>query len=121
MMQQKHMPVERESVTRKMRIGNFKAYVNVGLYEDGAPGELFLTVDKAGTFERGLCHALALVISLALQHGVPLEKIAAKLTGLRFEPAGVTGSAEVPMVNSFCDYLGRWLTLKFSKETKENK
>lgn len=115
---QKHLPVERESVTRKMKIGDFKAYANVGLYEDGSPGELFLTVDKAGTFERGLCHALALVISLALQHGVPLEKISAKLTGLRFEPAGVTGSSEVPMVSSFCDYLGKWMTLRFLGKEK---
>lgn len=110
-MTRKPMPPERESVTRKMRIGKeLKCYCTVGLYEDGKPGELFLTVDKEGTLTRGLSHALALMISLALQHGVPIEKIAEKLTSLRFEPAGVTGAKDIPMVHSIADYIGRWLS-----------
>ena len=107
------MPLERNSVTRKMRIGTLKCYASVGLYEDGTPGELFLTVDKGGTFVRGLSHALALMISLALQRGVPISEIADKLTGLQFEPRGVTGAKDIPMVSSIADYLGRWLARKF--------
>jgi ribonucleoside-diphosphate reductase alpha chain len=103
------MPPERASVTRKLKIGALEGYITVGLYSDGTPGEVFLTVQQAGTLERGLCHALALMISLALQRGVPVDDIADKLTGLQFEPRGMTGNPEMPIVSSVCDYLGRWL------------
>jgi ribonucleoside-diphosphate reductase alpha chain len=104
------MPDEREALTRKLKIGDLEGYATVGFYEDGAPGEVFLTVQGVGTLERGLCHALGLMISLALQRGVPAEEIAEKLTGLQFEPRGVTGSPDIPMVSSLADYLGRWMT-----------
>jgi ribonucleoside-diphosphate reductase alpha chain len=106
------MPSERSSVTRKVKIGDLEGYVTVGMYEDGTVGEVFLTFGQPGSFERGLCHALALVISLALQRGVSLEKICEKLTGLQFEPRGVTGDRDIPMVSSLADYLGRWLSGK---------
>ncbi len=114
------MTAERKSVTRKLRIrqeaGDLEGYVTVGLYPDDRPGEVFLTVQQAGSMERGLCHALALMISLALQHGVPLEEIAGKLSGLQFEPRGLTGAKDIPTVTSIADYLGRWLQLRFLKE-----
>ena len=112
-MTKRTMPAERESVTKKIKIGALEGYVNCGLYEDGTPGELFLTIHKGGSFERGLCHALALIISLALQRGVPLKEIADKLTYLRFEPSGVTGDPTIPHVESLMDYLGKWLTARF--------
>ena len=96
-----------------MKIGKLKGFVTVGLYENGTPGEVFITMKQVGSFERGLCHALALMISLALQYGVPLEKIAEKLTHLHFEPQGMTGDPQIPMVSSIADYLGKWLTQRF--------
>ena len=114
---QQHLPTERDSVTRKIQIGTLEGYAIVGLYSDGRPGELFLTFQGEGSMERGLSHALALMISIALQHGVPLEKIVDKLKGLSFEPAGLTGNSKIPMVSSVADYLARWLAQTFlSKE-----
>lgn len=107
------MPSERASITRKMRIGDLEGYITVGLYDDGKPGEVFLTVQQAGSVERGLSHALALVISLALQRGVLVEEIAQKLEGLRFEPSGLTGKSDIPTVSSLADYIGKWLKMKF--------
>jgi len=111
-MSQEPMPSERQSQSRKLQIGSLEGYAILGYYADGRPGEVFLTVHKGGSFERGLCHALALVISLALQHGVPAEKIARKLIGLQFEPRGATGTVDIPRVSSFADYLGRWILQK---------
>jgi ribonucleoside-diphosphate reductase alpha chain len=111
----KPMPHERESITRKLCVGDLKVYATVGLREDGSPGEVFLVGKKVGDLERGLFHALALMISTALQHGVPLEKVVEKLKHLHFEPAGVTGSKEIPMVASIADYLARWLEARFVK------
>ena len=119
-MNRKPMPPERQSVTKKLKIGFLKGYITVGLHEDGQPGEVFLHLDKAGTIERGLCHTLAVIVSLALQRGVPLAEIVGKLKGVCFEPAGVTGDPTVPIVNSIVDYVGRYLEGKFLQgETHE--
>ena len=122
-MSRERMPPERNSVTRKLRIGEaVQGYATVGLYPDGRPGELFLTFDKLGSTERGMAHALALVVSLALQRGVLLEDIVGKLRGLKFDPAGVTGDPEIPMADLIVDLVARWLDRRFMQKTepKEN-
>jgi ribonucleoside-diphosphate reductase alpha chain len=115
------MSEDRESVTKKLKIGNMKGFITVGLWPDGTPGEVFLVIKQMGSFERGLCHALALMISLALQYGVPLEKISEKLTNLHFEPQGVTGDPQIPFVSSIADYIGKWLALRFLSKGKDGK
>lgn len=109
----KSMPSERKSVTKRFSIGNLKGYLTVGLYDDGTPGEVFLTLRKPGSLERSLSHCVAIMISLLLQNGVPLSKIVSKLKGLQFEPSGLTGDPEIPMAGSIADYLGKWLELRF--------
>jgi ribonucleoside-diphosphate reductase alpha chain len=114
------LPDERESVTRKFVMPRseqdpFRLYVTVGLHEDGRPGEVFLTADKAGSFERGLLNALGIAISIGLQHGVPLEQFVSKLKGIRFEPNGFTGDKMFPNVASPLDWVARWLESKFVK------
>jgi ribonucleoside-diphosphate reductase alpha chain len=107
------MPPERQSVTRKLRLGELEGYVTVGLYPDGTPGEIFLTFDRVGSVERGLCNALALIISKALQRGVTLRDIVKSLRRQKFEPAGLTGNKEIPMADSIMDYIARWLERRF--------
>lgn len=109
---------ERLSITHKFAIGNHEGYLTIGLYEDGTPGEIFIKMSKEGSTLSGIMDALALTISLCLQYGVPLEVIVAKFTHSRFEPSGMTGNRNIPMVKSIVDYIGRYLALKFlSKET----
>lgn len=109
---------ERHSITHKFSIQGHEGYVTVGLYEDGLPGELFIKMSKEGSTLSGIMDAFALSVSLNLQYGVPLEVLVSKFTHSRFEPAGMTGNSEIPMVKSIMDYLGRWLALKFlPKET----
>lgn len=86
-----------------------KLYVIPGFFDDGNLGELFIHADKVGSFASGILDGLALTVSLSLQHGVPRETIADKFIGQRFEPAGLTGDAQYPMVTSVLDYLGRWM------------
>ena len=57
-------------------------------------------------------------MSLALQHGVPLESIIDKLTNMRFEPAGTTGNPAIPYAMSIPDYISRYLHNKFSNGNK---
>ena len=45
----------------------------MGLYEDGVPGEIFITMSKEGSTVSGLMDCIATAVSLALQYGVPLK------------------------------------------------
>lgn len=112
------MPSERPSVTRRFVLGDLKAYATVGLLESGQPGEIFIVLKKTGTLTRGLCHVLAIMISLCLQHGVPLEKVVDKLKGVRFEPSGFTHDSDFPTACSIVDYIGQWLEKRFLSHAK---
>jgi ribonucleoside-diphosphate reductase alpha chain len=107
------MPAERKSLTHKFRVGTAKGYLTVGLYEDGTPGEIFLTTDKIGGLTRGLLSTVAVLASVMLQHGIPLEKLVEKLENLRFDPEGLTGNPQIPMAKSILDYVGKWLRLRY--------
>ena len=107
------LPDERQSLTHKFRIADHEGYITVGMYEDGTPGEAFITMAKEGSTLSGLLDAFATAISLALQYGVPLQVLCDKFTATRFEPSGFTGNKDIPMAKSITDYIFRWLALKF--------
>jgi ribonucleoside-diphosphate reductase alpha chain len=109
----RRLPDERRSITHKFRVEEQEGYLTVGLFEDGSPGEVFITISKEGSTIRGLMDSLAVMTSLALQYGVPLESLAAKFKNVRFEPHGFTSNPEIPQASSLVDYVFRWLELKF--------
>ncbi|HEX9290806.1 MAG TPA: vitamin B12-dependent ribonucleotide reductase [Anaeromyxobacteraceae bacterium] len=104
---------ERRSITHKFSIGGHEGYMTVGMYEEGAPGELFVTMAKEGSVVSGLMDNFATSISMALQYGVPLRVLCDKFSHTRFEPSGFTGNPEIPIAKSITDYIFRWLSLKF--------
>jgi ribonucleoside-diphosphate reductase alpha chain len=104
---------ERRAITHKFSIAGHEGYLTVGMYEDGQPGELFITMAKEGSTVSGLMDSFATAISLALQYGVPLRVLADKFSHTRFEPAGFTNNPELPLAKSITDYIFRWLALKF--------
>jgi len=107
------LPDERQSITHKFSIGGHEGYITVGLYEDGTPGELFITMAKEGSTISGLMDCFATAISYALQYGVPLKFLVDKFSHVRFEPSGWTGNPQIPYAKSIMDYIFRWLGLKF--------
>ena len=107
------LPVERKSITKKIRIGDLEGYVIVGLYPDGRPGEISLIFNKLGSAERGWAQALSVAISLGLQVGLPIKAVAGKLRGIRFDPAGFTGDKVIHSAKSVVDFLAQWLTARF--------
>jgi ribonucleoside-diphosphate reductase alpha chain len=107
------LPDERTSITHKFSIGGHEGYITVGLYEDGSPGELFITMAKEGSTISGLMDSFATAISYALQYGVPLKFFVDKFSHVRFEPSGWTGNPTVPYAKSIMDYIFRWLGAKF--------
>lgn len=109
----RRLPDTRQSLTHKFSIGNFEAYMTVGMYPDGTPGELFLKAAKEGATMSGLLDAFAIMVSLALQYGVPLKSITDKLSFSRFEPSGFTGRKGIEFATSPIDYVVRFLAQKF--------
>src|SRR4030095_14796391 len=104
---------ERASITHKFNIGGHEGYITVGLYPDGSPGELFITMAKEGSTVSGLMDSFALGVSIALQHGVPLKLFCEKFSHTRFEPSGWSHNPEIGFAKSIMDYIFRWLQLRF--------
>lgn len=109
----RRLPDERKAITHKFSISGHEGYITVGQYEDGKPGEIFITMSKEGSTISGLMDGFATAISLALQYGVPLKVLVDKFSHMRFEPSGFTNSKEVPIAKSVLDYIFRWMGLKF--------
>jgi ribonucleoside-diphosphate reductase alpha chain len=104
---------ERASITHKFKVGDHEGYITVGLYPNGTPGELFITMAKEGSTVSGLMDSFALAVSIALQHGVPLELFCEKFAHTRFEPSGWSGNPDIGYAKSIMDYIFRWLQLRF--------
>src|SRR5437588_11502116 len=107
------LPDERKAVTHKFDIQGHEGYLTVGLYEDGTPGELFVTMAKEGSTISGLMDAFATQTSYALQFGVPLKFMVDKFSHMRFEPSGFTKNREIPIAKSIVDYIFRWMASHF--------
>jgi len=112
-LRRRRLPDERRSITHKFNIASHEGYITVGLYDDGKPGEMFLTMAKEGTVLSGLLDALATTVSISLQYGVPLQVLVNKFAHMRFEPSGFTSHPNIRMAKSIVDYIFRWMALKF--------
>jgi ribonucleoside-diphosphate reductase alpha chain len=103
----------RPSRTFEFRVGDCKGYTTIGEYDDGQPGEIFLTVSKQGSTMAGVMDAFAKSISYGLQYGVPIRAFVEAFTNMRFEPAGMTNDPDIRFAGSIMDYLFRRLAMDY--------
>ena len=115
----RRLPETRGSITHKFNVAGHEGYLIVGLYEDGRPGELFITMAKEGSTIGGLMDSLGTAISVALQYGVPVESLVTKFAHQRFEPMGMTTNLEIPFAKSLVDYIFRWMGMQFINGYRE--
>jgi ribonucleoside-diphosphate reductase alpha chain len=109
----------RRSITHKFNVAGHEGYLTCGIYDDGMPGELFITMAKEGSTIGGLMDSLGTSTSVALQYGVPLESLVKKFTHQRFEPSGMTTNRDIPFAKSLVDYIFRWLGMEFIEGYRE--
>jgi ribonucleoside-diphosphate reductase alpha chain len=109
----RRLPDTRQSITHKFSVTGHEGYLTVGLYEDGQPGELFITMAKEGSTVGGLMDVIGTCTSMALQYGVPLITLVDKFRHARFEPAGMTSNKDIPFAKSLIDYIFCWLGCRF--------
>jgi len=116
----RRLPATRTSITHKFDIANgHEGYITVGLFEDGTPGELFITMAKEGSTIGGLMDTIGTLVSLALQYGVPIDDMVRKFAHQRFEPSGYTKNPDIPNAKSVIDYIFRWLAFQFVEGYRE--
>lgn len=113
------LPDTRNSKTHKFSVAGHEGYITVGMFEDGRPGELFITMAKEGSTIGGLMDAFGTSVSMSLQYGVPLEDYVRKFSHMRFEPQGHTKNPDIRIAKSLIDYIFRWLGIEFLKGYKE--
>jgi len=113
------LPDTRRSITHKFSVGGHEGYITVGLYPDGRPGELFITMAKEGSTIGGLMDCFGTAVSMSLQYGVPLEVYVNKFSHTRFEPQGFTKNPDIKIAKSVVDYIFRWLGLTFLPGDRE--
>ncbi|HWB53780.1 MAG TPA: LAGLIDADG family homing endonuclease, partial [Tepidisphaeraceae bacterium] len=109
----RRLPDTRNAITHKFDVAGHEGYITAGLYEDGQPGEVFITMAKEGSTIGGLMDAIATLVSVSLQYGVPVESLVRKFEHVRFEPSGMTRNPEIPIAKSLVDYIFRWLAMEF--------
>jgi ribonucleoside-diphosphate reductase alpha chain len=110
----------RQALTHKFDIAGHEGYLTVGLFDDGQPGELFITMAKEGSTIGGLMDSIGTLTSMAFQYGVPLDALARKFAHQRFEPSGFTKNPEIRNASSITDYVFRWLAIQFIPGYRES-
>ena len=107
------LPRSRRGRTFEFRVADCKGFATIGEYDDGRPGEVFLTVSKQGSTLSGIMDAFAKSISYGLQYGVPMRAFVEAFVNMRFEPAGMTDDPDIRFAASIMDYLFRRLALEY--------
>jgi len=107
------LPRCRQGTTHSVEVNGASVFMTTNEFADGRPGEVFAKWGKEGSTAGGLMDAFSIVLSLALQYGVPAEVIVSKLKDMRFEPFGLTDDADIPEATSVMDWLARRLALDY--------
>lgn len=121
--ERKKLPQTRKSVTHKFDINGHEGYITVGLYDDGKPGEIFVTMHKQGSTIRGLMDSWATSVSLNLQYGIPVDTLFNKFRYSKFEPAGFVknqsggeldqSALKIRSASSIVDYVSQFMLNNF--------
>jgi ribonucleoside-diphosphate reductase alpha chain len=117
MQNRERLPKHRIGYTYEIMIDGTKVFLRTGLYDDGKLGEIFVDVAKFGSELRSLIHCWAVLFSIALQHGTPLEQLVHTFEGVKFAPCGTVSCAvkEITSCSSIPDCIVRILAVECLK------
>lgn len=108
-------PTDRTGKTHKVHIDGIEIFITANEYEDGQLAEVFVSVAKHGA-EMRLIDQVAIFLSIALQHGVPLEVFVEKMRGTRVGTQGFTDDPQFYTASSVLDFLAKWLENNYLKD-----
>lgn len=129
--ERKKLPQTRNSITHKFEIVGHEGYLTIGLYDNGKPGEIFVSMHKQGSTIRGLMDAWATSVSLNLQHAVSINELFGKFLHHKFEPSGFVkniGGGEldnkikqIRTASSIVDYVAQFMLNNFGENIEKFK
>ena len=93
--QRRPLPMRRRCETFQIAFGGLakRHTVSIGYYDDGTPGEVFIDGGKSGELIEAIARDGAVILSMALQHGVSLDTISHALTRDSFnQPTSIVGA-----------------------------
>lgn len=70
----------RSALTFSLRWQGVQHEVSIGTFDDGSPAEVFISGTKSGSDVQSVSRDAAILLSLALQHGVGLDLIKRAVT-----------------------------------------
>jgi hypothetical protein len=92
--QRQRLPNRRHCQTFSFECHGLKYVATISLFPDGRLGEIFISNHKSGSHADAAAKDSAVIASIALQHGVPLETIRkALLRDSRGQPSSPLGVA----------------------------
>jgi ribonucleoside-diphosphate reductase alpha chain len=109
----RQMPKVRNSKTFSFTVADLHGYFIVGEFEDGKPGELFISVAKMGSTLSGLMESFGRSISYGLQHGVPLKVYVKGMIRAAFAPSGITDDPDIRTASSIIDYIFKRIAMSY--------
>ena len=113
--ERRRLPSKRHGLTQEAKVGGNKIFLRTGEYLDGTLGEIFVDMHKEGAALRSVMNCFAMLVSIALQYGVPLEVLVEQFVFTRFEPQGpVQGHDRVKFATSIIDYVFRALGVEYA-------
>jgi ribonucleoside-diphosphate reductase alpha chain len=84
------LPTRRPAITEDIIVGNTILSASIGFDETGRPAEIFLSGAKDGSGLAAILEDASVVISVALQHGIPARALAKSMARI---PETVDGPA----------------------------
>ena len=91
-MKRRLLPQRRRAETFDLVFRNQPVTITAGFFPDGTLGEVFIDTGKSGADLAHVTRDAAVVISLALQHGVSIDAIRHGVTRNGSEPASILGA-----------------------------
>jgi hypothetical protein len=92
-MTRERLPNRRESEIFRFEFAGIKHHCSLSRYDDGRPAEIFIDAGKVNTGVQNIMRDSAIVISLALQFGAPVETLRHAMTRTDTEePASALGT-----------------------------
>jgi ribonucleoside-diphosphate reductase alpha chain len=61
----------------------------------------------------GFIDGFTKLLSIALQYGVPLDKLIRSFVHIKFDPSGMTKNPKIRFTDSLYDYLSKYLDVKY--------
>lgn len=107
------LPKVRAAKTFSFTVGGLHGYFTVGEFEDGTPGELFISIAKIGSTMSGLMDSFGRAVSYGLQYGVPLKTYVKGMAHMSFAPSGITDDPDIKTASSILDYIFKRLAMTY--------